>query len=239
MLRRVTTLEALEVRAAHLALLAVVGWGPLPLACAHQSGPPQLPPPVPELVAANEALGDPFAGRFPLERALAGLPEQGTLHARLVTDEGEIDCTLDLRHAPLSVASFVGLARGLRPFLAEDGTWHTEPYYVDVPWHRAEEGQFVQTGRRGTLADGGFFVQDEIGYGDSFDRGGVLAMANHGTPHSGSVQFFVTTGPAPHLEGAHTIFGRCDGEAVVRRLERRVARGDAPPRLQRVDITRR
>jgi peptidyl-prolyl cis-trans isomerase A (cyclophilin A) len=207
-------------------------------ACATAGGVPTLPPPVPEVVAANEAAGDPHVGRFPLEEALAGLPAEGTLHAVLVTDEGEIDCTLDPVHAPLGVASFVGLSRGLRPWLAADGQWHTEPYYVDLPWHRAEEGQFVQTGQRDGRDTGGFVLQDEVSYGDSFDRAGVLALANTGQPHTGSVEFFVTTGPAPHLEGAHTILGQCDGEAVVRRVEQRVARGE-PPRLLRIDVTRR
>lgn len=208
-------------------------------ACAGTSGPPTLPPEVADLVAANEALGDPYGGRFPLEEALAGLPPDGELRATLVTDEGEIECTLDLRHAPLTVASFVGLARGLRPFLGDDGAWHTEPFYEGIEWHRAVEGQFVQTGRRGTQATGGFLLQDEVSYGDSFDRAGVLAMANTGLEHSGSTQFFVTTGPASHLEGEHTIFGQCDDEAVVRKLERRVSRGEGPPPvLERVEIRR-
>lgn len=221
------------LRPTRTALLACA----LPLACAVASGTPALPPPVPEVVAHNQAAGDPWAGRFPLEEALAGLPETGTLRARLVTDEGDVDCTLDVKHAPLTVASFVGLARGLRPFLAADGSWRSEPYYVDLPWHRAVEGQFVQTGQREGLDSGGFVLQDEVSYGDSFDRGGVLAMANPGVEHSGSVEFFVTTGPVPHLEGAHTIFGHCDGESVLRKLERRVKRGDAP-RLQRIEISR-
>lgn len=219
---------------AHAAVLACVL---APLGCAATTGIPPLPPPVPQLVAANQAAGDPWAGRFPLEDALAGLPDSGTLHARLITDEGQVDCTLDVQHAPLTVANFVGLARGLRPFLAADGQWHSEPYYIDMPWHRAVEGQFVQTGQRDGVDSGGFTLQDEVSYGDSFDRGGMLAMANTGVEHSGSVEFFVTTGPVPHLEGAHTIFGRCDGEAVLRKLERRVTRGDTP-RLLQIDISR-
>jgi len=205
--------------------------------CAAAGAAPKLPPPVPHLVNANEALGDPYGGRFPLEDALAGLPAQGPIKARLVTDEGDVDCVLDLRHAPLTVANFVGLARGLRPFLGDDEQWHTEPYYENLWWHRAIDGQFVQTGRRGKQATGGFLIQDELSYGDSFDRGGVLAMANTGVEHSGSVQFFITTSPVPHLEGEHTIFGQCDGEATVRQLERRAADGDHP-RLLRVEITR-
>lgn len=232
---RVTAFRPLGPRrAAGIPALALV----LLAACATASGVPALPPPVPEVVAANEAAGDPYGGRFPLEEALAGLPAEGSLHAVLVTDEGEIDCTLDPGHAPLSVASFVGLARGLRPWLGADGQWRTEPYYVELAWHRAEDGQFVQTGRRDGRDTGGFVLQDEVSYGDSFDRGGVLAMANTGEPHTGSVEFFVTTGPAPHLEGAHTILGQCDGEAAARRVERRVVRGEAP-RLLRIDVTRR
>lgn len=192
---------------------------------------------MPELVAENEAAGDPFGGRFPLADALAGLPAEGSLHAVLVTDEGAIDCTLDETHAPLAVASFVGLARGLRPFLAADGQWRTEPYYEGLVWHRAEEGQFVQTGQRQGRDSGGFRLQDEVSIGDSFDRAGVLAMANTGQPHTGSVELFVTTGPVPHLEGAHTILGQCDDESVVRRVERRVVQGQAPL-LLRIDITR-
>jgi len=42
---------------------------------------------------------------------------------------------------------------------------------------------------------------------------------------------------APHLEGAHTILGQCDGEAVARRVEQRVVRGETP-RLLRIDVTR-
>jgi peptidyl-prolyl cis-trans isomerase A (cyclophilin A) len=199
----------------------------------------RFPPELDDLVMANVAVGDPHAGRFSYEDATAGLPEHGELRARLVTDEGEIECVLDPGHAPLTVANFVGLARGVRPFRTRDGPWLLEPFYDDTVWHRAHEGQFVQAGRRAGLDDGGFFLQDEISVGDSFDRAGVLAMANNGTPHSGSTQFFITTGPAKHLAGAHTVFGQCDDAAAVRRIERRVIRGKQDlPRLLRVDVSR-
>ena len=215
-------------------LIAALGCSPA-LAPGQAAALPDAPA---DLVAANEALGDPHRGRFGFEDAVAGLPAQGELAATLSTDEGDVDCVLDPGRAPLTVANFVGLARGLRPFKAEDGTWQTARYYDGVVWHRAQEGQFVQTGRRGRLADGGFLLQDEVGVGDDFGRPGVLAMANVGSEHSGSVQFFVTTGPAPQLEGHHTIFGRCDGEATLRRLERAVLRGDEPV-LRSVTIRRK
>ncbi len=196
-----------------------------------------LPPPIPDLQAANEALGDPYGGRFPFDEAVDGLPTTGALRATLHTDAGPVECKLDPGHAPLAVANFVGLARGRRPFRNGEGTWVREPYYQDVPWHRAMTGQFVQTGRRGKLADGGFLLQDEIGVGDDFGRAGVMGMAGTGDTDSSSVQFFVTTGPAKHLAGAHTILGECDGEAALRQLERRVLAGESP-RLQRIEITR-
>lgn len=212
--------------------LCLAGCAPLPPGQARS-----FPPADAALVEANEALGDPHGGRFPYANAVEGLPAAGPLRATLVTEEGTIECTLEPGHAPIAVANFVGLARGVRPFRADDGSWQTAPYYDGTPWHRAFEGQFVQTGRRGKLADGGYLLQDEISVGDAFDRPGIMAMAGVGDADTASVQFFITTGPADHLEGQHTIFGRCDGEAVLRRLERRVLEGETPM-LKHIEVTR-
>ena len=216
--------------------------GALVLSCAPPLRPGEaatFPPEIADLAEANAALGDTHRGRFPFADAVAGLPPTGPLRATLHTDEGDIACTLAPDSAPIAVANFVGLARGVRPFRGEDDAWHTEPYYVDVEFHRAVSGQFVQTGRRGKLADGGYLLQDEISVGDTFARPGVLAMAGTGEEHTSSVQFFITTGPAKQLEGHHTIFGYCDGEATLRRIEKRVLTGPPPkPRLRSIEITR-
>lgn len=212
----------------------------LVLGCAPTLAPGEaapLPPADADLQTANETLGDPHGGRFPYAQAVDGLPEQGALRATLQTNLGTITCTLDPAEAPLAVANFVGLARGVRPFRGEDGTWTKAPYYDGVPWHRAIEGQFVQTGRRGKLADGGFLLQDELHVGDDFGRAGVMAMAGVGETDTSSVQFFITTSEAKHLAGAHTILGRCDGEATLRKLEQAVLRDEAAT-LEHVEITR-
>lgn len=210
----------------------------LALAAACASGPRPFPPPVPEVLARNQTAGDPYAGRFPYEDAVAGLPPGEHLVAVLTTDAGEIRCRLDPSEAPIAVASFVGLARGLRPFQErKGGPWTTAPYYDGLPFHRVIDGQFVQTGRRGD--DPGFRLQDEMSPGHVFDRPGLLALANTGAPHSSAAEFFITFSSLSQLKGKHTILGSCDGEDVVREVARRaLASPDAPPVLQRVIIVR-
>ncbi|MBK8261001.1 MAG: peptidylprolyl isomerase [Nannocystis sp.] len=208
--------------------------------CVGAHAPLPFAPPLPALVAANEAAGDPYGGRFPMEEALADLPGQGPLIALLDTDAGTIRCRLEPETAPITVANFIGLARGLRPFqVEEDGPWTRANFYDDLPWHRAIEGQFVQTGRRGDRENPGFNLQDEISPGAKFDRPGALALANAGAPNSGAAQFFITSEALSHLNGAYTLFGACDSPHVVRELSRQVrARPSDPPRLRKVTITR-
>lgn len=210
----------------------------LAVLCACASGPRPFPPPVPEVLARNQAAGDPHAGRFPYEEAVAGLPEGRRLIATLRTDAGEIRCQLDASAAPIAVASFVGLARGLRPFqAASGGPWQAAPYFDGLPVHRVQDGEFIQTGRRGEGP--GFVLQDEMSPGHVFDRPGLLALANTGAPHSSAAEFFISLAPLTQLRGKHTIFGTCDSEDVVRELARRaLANPDAPPVVQAVIITR-
>ncbi|MFO7563445.1 MAG: peptidylprolyl isomerase [Enhygromyxa sp.] len=220
-----------------LGLAASTLLGSTLLAC-DPAGPGSFPPEDPALAADNEAAGDPYRGRFPFAEAVAGLPESGQLHATIVTEEGSIRCRLFADGAPLSVANFVGLARGVRPFSSPTtGEWITRPYYDGLTFHRAQERQFVQGGRLDDSGLIGFRLQDEISVGDAFDKPGVLALGNEGHPHTGAAEFFITTAVLRELDGKYAILGRCEDPLVVRAIEARVARGEQVV-IETVAITR-
>jgi peptidylprolyl isomerase len=88
-------------------------------------------------------------------------------------------------------------------------------YYDKVIFHRVIEGFMIQggdpdgTGRGGKSIWGRTF-EDEVGNGLSFNKKGILAMANAGPSTNGS-QFFITLAPTTWLNDKHTIFGEVAG----------------------------
>jgi peptidyl-prolyl cis-trans isomerase A (cyclophilin A) len=204
----------------------------------------------PEIADYNAAQGDPHVGAFELAHAFAGDPKlaksrEGALVAVLHTTLGDFECVLFEDETPRTVASFVGLARGTRPWLDEkDGTWKRTPFYVDTPFHRIVAGFVVQTGdRSGTgRGDAGFVLADEPGRGRQHASVGALAMANRGKNTAGS-QFYVTLAAAPHLDGMFTVFGECDADvplAIGRvHVDPKTSRPKKPVLLKSIDIVRK
>ena len=170
-----------------------------------------------QLRAYNAAQGDPEASEFTLEEALAGLGGQGNeLWAQLKTPRGVIECKLHVDETPGTVANFVGLARGLRPFYDKaSDSWVKRPYYNGTSFHRVIPGFMIQGGDPTGTGTGnpGFVIEDEIRPDLIHDAPGVLSMANKG-PNTGSAQFFITLNPTPHLDGLHTVFGQCSDEGT-------------------------
>jgi peptidylprolyl isomerase len=116
-----------------------------------------------------------------------------TYTATLRTVKGDIIVQLLAQEAPVTVNNFVFLAR--------------QGYYDGTTFHRVLPGFMAQGGDpTGTGGGGpGYRFEDEIG-DRTFDSAGLLAMANGG-PNTNGSQFFITYGPAEHLNGNHTIFG--------------------------------
>ena len=139
--------------------------------------------------------------------------------ATFVTSMGSFTATLMPEHAPKTVANFVELATGAREWTdPRDGQRKTEPLYDGTVLHRVIDGFMIQGGDpTGTGTGGpGYRFEDECPPGGpSFDRPGLLAMANAG-PNTNGCQFFVTVAPAAWLTGKHTIFGEVtEGYDVV------------------------
>ncbi|MCH2110636.1 MAG: peptidylprolyl isomerase [Polyangiaceae bacterium] len=202
-----------------------------------------MPPSRPQ---ASETLGrgpnDPLEGKFSLAQATAGLPEKGKLWAAIETSEGVLDCQLFADRAPITVANFIGLARGLRPF-RDKGEWQKRPAYDGTNFHRVIKGFMIQGGDPTGTGAGqpGYVIPDEIWPGARHDRRGQLCMANRGKNTNGQ-QFFITDAAAPHLDGGYTIFGQCGPDAVMDKLASTPVRGDraiSPPKIKSIKVVKK
>ena len=119
---------------------------------------------------------------------------------KLETGKGVIELELDPAAAPKTVGNFVKLVK--------------EGFYDGMPFHRVEPGFVIQAG------DPALVGKPPVGYTIPDEKSpiahtrGVIAMArvyrgNAMVPNSGSTQFYITLGDAPHLDQAgFTAFGR-------------------------------
>jgi peptidyl-prolyl cis-trans isomerase A (cyclophilin A) len=142
--------------------------------------------------------------------------------ANFTTSMGTVKVRLIPEHAPTTVANFVELARGERQWRdPRDGRSKTEPLYDGTIFHRVIPDFMIQGGDPEGSGRGGpgYQFQDECPpNGPSFDRPGLLAMANAG-PNTNGSQFFVTVAATPWLNGKHTIFGEViEGMDVVKAI---------------------
>eukprot|EP01004_Peranema_trichophorum_P005581 NODE_4436_length_1168_cov_55.278469_g3921_i0.p1 GENE.NODE_4436_length_1168_cov_55.278469_g3921_i0~~NODE_4436_length_1168_cov_55.278469_g3921_i0.p1 ORF type:complete len:337 (+),score=79.87 NODE_4436_length_1168_cov_55.278469_g3921_i0:54-1064(+) len=107
-------------------------------------------------------------------------------------------------------------------------------HFKNSSFHRIIKSFVIQggdiTAGNGTGGDSiyGEKFEDEC-FVHNHDRPGVLSMANCGA-NTNSSQFFITTKPAPHLNGKHVVFGKVvKGMGVVRKMENiETGSGDVP-----------
>ena len=121
-------------------------------------------------------------------------------HVIFETTQGNIEIELFPDVAPLAVENF---------------TTHVKNgYYNHIAFHRIIKGFMIQGGDPTETGRGGESIwkknfKDEF-TNKTFNKAGILAMANRGPATNGS-QFFITTAKTPWLNGNHTIFGEVVG----------------------------
>jgi len=130
-------------------------------------------------------------------------------HVVLETTQGNIELELFPDVAPLAVENFTTHIR--------DG------YYNGIAFHRIIRNFMIQGGDPTESGRGGESIwkkpfKDEY-KNKTFDKAGILAMANAGKNTNGS-QFFITTVPTPHLNGYHTIFGQVANKESMNTLSK-------------------
>jgi len=203
-------------------------------------------PTAPPTAAVQAAKGDPTEGKWSLADATKDLKGEGQLTAKIDTSKGPITCKLYDDKAPLTVANFVGLARGIRPFKDPkkpgDNVWVKRPWYDGTTFHRIIKGFMIQGGDPiGTgTGEPGYVIPDELWAGSKHDRAGLLCMANRGHNTNGA-QFFITDAAAAHLDNNYTIFGECSPDATIHDIASVSVKGDhpdTPPAIKTVTISR-
>ncbi len=136
---------------------------------------------------------------------------KGALIATINTNRGALHCELLERVAPATVANFVGLATGQKPWLDPRNGKVTKgrPFYDGLIFHRVIPGFMIQGGDPLGVGTGGpgYQFKDEIAP-DLHHGPGTLAMANAG-PNTNGSQFFIDEVEASWLDNRHTIFGQC------------------------------
>jgi cyclophilin family peptidyl-prolyl cis-trans isomerase len=164
--------------------------------------------------------------------------------AVIETTDGNITCTLFPDKAPLTVANFIGLSNGTKPWKnPKTGEMMHTPLYNGTICHRVIPNFMIQCGDPAGNGTGGpgYSFKDEFSPDLTFDQPGRLAMANSG-PNTNGSQFFITEVPTPHLNGKHTIFGQCEDLDVVKKIARlstdpRSDRPYDPPKITHIKIT--
>jgi peptidyl-prolyl cis-trans isomerase A (cyclophilin A) len=181
-----------------------------------ENAPPAAPAPPPAPLPPKTKSPDPLGGKWTLAEATRDLKGGGALIATIDTSKGKITCSLYEDKAPLTVANFVGLATGKRPWLdPASGEWVNKPAYDGTTFHRIIKGFMIQGGdpKGDGSGEPGYVIPDEMWPGATHDRAGLICMANRG-PNTNGAQFFVTESDGPNVNNldrlhSYTIFGSC------------------------------
>jgi len=150
---------------------------------------------------------------------------------KLETNKGTIVIELFENEAPQAVGNFVNLVE--------------KHYYDGLTFHRVLAGFMAQGGDPTGSGSGGpgYKIYCECDKPEARKHfRGTLSMAHAGKDTGGS-QFFLTFGPATHLDGRHTAFGRViEGMDVLAKIQRRDPQGPnpaTPDKIVKAEVVRK
>lgn len=127
------------------------------------------------------------------------------LYGEIKVQDKIIFFTLYYQKTPLTITSFVGLAKGL----FEDHIDRKGNYFEGITFHRVVDNFVIQGGDPTGSGSGGpgYSFEDEFDSSLTHDSIGIFSMANSG-PNTNGSQFFITLSPTPHLDNVHSVFGK-------------------------------
>ena len=143
--------------------------------------------------------------------------EESSYFWTLDTSKGTIKVRLMPDVAPMHVSSTI--------YLTLLGFYDGLKFHRVIPRFMAQAGCPLGTGS----GSPGYSYDGEFDPQVTYNRGGLLGMANTGQPRTDGSQFFLTLAPTRHLDGRHTIFGEIvEGMDVLERLEQVGTPGGQP-----------
>jgi peptidyl-prolyl cis-trans isomerase B (cyclophilin B) len=158
-------------------------------------------------IAIAFALLAPFAFAEEAKKAEDTKPaEVKDIRIKMVTTKGTLEATMFASKVPMTVASFLNLAK--------------RGYYDGIAFHRVIDQFMIQGGDPTESGRGGpgYKFADEFHPDLKHNKAALFSMANAGPGTNGS-QFFITMVPTPFLDNRHSVFGEVTkGQDVVNKI---------------------
>ena len=225
--------------------------GPQPSAPPSEPAATPAPAPAPAPAPPSETPAPPAEAPPSAEKPAAEAPADTSkpsaskygpgIYAHFTTTNGNFIVKFFDKDAPKTVANFVGLAEGKKPWTdPRTGRQIRRPYYRNVLFHRVIPNFMIQGGDpEGTGMGGpGYTFEDEISPNHKHNKAGIVSMANRG-PNTNGGQFFITVAAYPSLDGHYSIFGEVveglDKVVAISKVPTSGSRGD-PPNRPKTDV---
>ncbi len=154
----------------------------------------------------------------PSQKYIRSIEGGNGIYAKIVTEKGIIVAKLEYEKAPLTVASFIGLAQGIIPNeVKKPGI----PFYDGLKFYKVFQSNRLIAGCPNNEGNGhpGYLFADEFHKDLKHDTSGVLSMQSNG-PNTNGSQFVITQRANAELDNKNPVFGKVVfGMDIVNRVQ--------------------